>query len=122
MNQADRKKQLIAQGAVHRAEFLFATQVTKESLRPESLARGVMHQVVLTAASMVSRRNLSGLPGVNLQTVLPLVMTGISALSRRKGLRRYVLLAGLAAGAAALYTRKKKEGHAATEQDFVGPE
>ncbi len=122
MNQADRKKQLIAQGAVHRAEFLLARQVTQDSLRPESLARSAIHQIVLTAAAMVSRRNLSGLPGVNLQTVLPLLMTGFSALSKRKGLRRYALLASVAAGVAALFARKKKGEHAAADADFVGPE
>ncbi|OWW20785.1 hypothetical protein [Noviherbaspirillum denitrificans] len=112
MNRADRKKQLIAQGAVYRAEILLAKESAEASLRPDTLARSVLHQAAGALIGAFRGGNLGGLPGMNLQTLLPLVMGGISALSRRKSLLgkvlRGVAVAGVAAGAAALVLRKRK--------------
>lgn len=112
MNREDRKKQLIAQGAVYRAEVLLAKQATEDSLRPDTLARSVLHQAVAATVAAVRGGNLGGLPGVNLRTLLPLIMGGISALSKRKSLlktlMRGVAAAGTAAGVVALVSRKKK--------------
>lgn len=112
MNRQDRKKQLIAEGAVYRAEILLSKQSAEASLRPDTLARSVLHQAAAAAITAFRGRNIAGLPGVNLQTLLPLVMGGISALSKRKTLLKTVLrgavVAGTAAGVAALISRKKK--------------
>jgi len=115
MNREQRKRQLIAQGAIYRAEVLLAKQAAEESLRPDTLARSVLQQ---GAAAVIAafRGGIGGgsgaLPGVNLQTLLPLLMGGLSALSKRKSLLKTIVrgaaFAGTAASLAALVTRKKK--------------
>lgn len=112
MNRQDRKRQLIAQGAVYRAEILLAKQAAEDSLRPDTLARSVLHQAAAALIAAFRSGNIAGLPGMNLQTVLPIVMGGISALSKRKSLLKAVVrgtaVAGAAAGIVALVARRKK--------------
>ncbi len=131
MNRADRKKQLIAQGAVYRAEVILAKQAMQVSLQPDSLAKSALHQIALAAFSLLKNRGAAALPGVNLQTVVPLVMAGVSALSKRKDLVKPVLrgalVAGAVAGVVAFIAKKKKAAQAGAadnnaEPDFVGPE
>ena len=112
MNREDRKKQLIAQGAVYRAEVLLAREAAEASLRPDTLARSIMHQAAVAVLAAFRGGKDAGLPGVNLQTLLPIVMGGISALSKRKALLKTIVrgtaLAGTAAGVVALVAKKKK--------------
>ena len=111
MNREQRKRQLIAQGAIYRAEVLLAKQAAEESLRPDTLARSVLQH---GAAALIAafRGGNGGLPGVNLQTLLPLVMGGLSAVTKHKSLLKTLMrgaaFAGTAASLAALVTRKKK--------------
>lgn len=120
MNREDRKKQLIVQGAVYRAEVLLAKESAEAGLRPDTLARSVLHQVAAAAIGAFRGGN-SGLPGVNLQTLLPIVMGGISALAKRKSLlktaARGAAVAGAAAGVVALVSRWKKSKQDVPEQD-----
>jgi hypothetical protein len=110
VNRNERKKHLIAEGAIYRAEVMLSKQALQDSLQPESLARGALHQLALGALSMLARRG--GLPGVKLQTLLPLAVTAIGALAKRKWLLKIVLrgaaLAGVTAGVAVLVSRKKR--------------
>lgn len=112
MNREDRKRQLIAQGAVYRVELLLAKQTAEDGLRPDTLARSVLHQVAGALITAFRGGSIAGLPGVNLQTLVPIVMGGISALSKRKSLLKAIVrgtaVAGAAAGVVALVTRKKK--------------
>lgn len=112
MNREDRKRQLIAQGAVYRAEVLLAKQVAQDSLRPDTLARSVLHQAVGAAIAAFRGGNVAGLPGLNLQTLLPIVMGAVSALSKRKSLLKTVVrgaaVAGTVASIVAMVSRKKK--------------
>ncbi|HYC41682.1 MAG TPA: hypothetical protein VEB70_01700 [Noviherbaspirillum sp.] len=112
MNREDRKRQLIAQGAVYRAEILLAKQAAEDSLRPDTLARSVLHQAAGALIGAFRSGNIGGLPGVNLQTLLPIVMGAISALSKRKSLLKTVVrgaaVAGTVAGVVTLVSRKKK--------------
>ena len=121
MNREDRKKQLIAQGAVYRAEVLLAKEFAEAGLRPDTLARSVLHQVA-AAAIAAFRGGNGGVPGVNLHTLLPIVMGGISALSKRKSLLKIAVrgaaVAGTAAGVAAHVARWKKSKQARQEQDL----
>ena len=112
MKREDRKRQLIAQGAVYRAEIVLAKQAAETSLRPDTLARSVMHQAAGALIGAFRGGNIGGLPGVNLQTLLPLVMGAISALSKRKSLLKTIVrgaaVAGTAAGLVAFVSRRKK--------------
>jgi hypothetical protein len=109
---ADRKKQLIVQGAVYRAEIILAKEMTEASLRPDSIAKSILHQAALAAFSAFKNRGGNGLPGLNVQTLLPLVITGISALAKRKSLAkpvlRGVLLASVVAGVVAFISKKSQ--------------
>lgn len=112
MNRSDRKKQLIAQGALYRAEVMLATHAARDSLRPDTLARSALHQAALIGLSALKRRNLAGLPGLNLQNMLPLAMTVLTSLSQRKGVTQVVLrgavIAGTVAGVVGLFSRSKR--------------
>jgi hypothetical protein len=110
VNRADRKKQLIAQGALHRAEIVLAQQTTQDSLHPDSLARSALRHLALTAMSTFRNRNAGGLP-FDVQTVLPLVLSGISAFSKSKPLVKKIVFGAAIAGAATtlavMFSRKK---------------
>ncbi len=110
-----RMKHLIAQGAIYRTEVLLAKQAVHDSLQPDTLARSALHKLGLAALAAFRNRNAPGfasLAGLDLQTVLPLAMTGISLLARKKSLAKKLLrgaaVAGVVAGAVALLSRKKK--------------
>lgn len=111
MNREDRKRQLIAQGAVYRVELLLAKQAAEDGLRPDTLARSLLHQAAGALITAFRSGGIAGLPGLNLQTLLPIIMGGISALSKRKSLLKAIVrgtaVAGAAAGIVALVARKK---------------
>ena len=112
MNREDRKRQLIAQGAIYRAEIMLAKQAAEDSLRPDTLVRSVLYQATSALLGALRGGNIGGLPGVNLQTLLPIVMGAISALSKRKSLLKTIVrgaaVAGTIAGLVALVSKKKK--------------
>jgi len=113
MNREQRKRQLIAQGAIYRAEVLLAKQAAEESLRPDTLARSVLQQGAAAVIAAFRGSNGDGIgAGVNLQTLLPLLMGGLSALSKHQSLLKTIVrgaaFAGTAASLAALVSRKKK--------------
>jgi hypothetical protein len=110
---ADRKKMLIAQGALFRAEIMHAKEVTRAGLRPDSLARGALSHIGLAALAALKSRGGPSVAGVNVQSLLPLVITGISLLSKNPSLKP-ALRGGLAAAAAAItavlvWKRKKAQ-------------
>lgn len=112
MNPADRKKQLIAQGAVHRVEVLHAKQMTRAGLRPDSLARGALRQLAGVALAVAGKKTGIGLAGADAQTLLPLLLSAGSAFLRKKSLRKPllqgVLIAGSVAAVAVFFSKKKK--------------
>lgn len=121
MNRAERKKQLIAQGALYRAQTMVARQFVRESLHPQVLARSALQQAALAVFSAIGKRNGGGLPGMNLQTLLPLATGLYSALAKRKpllkGVLRGALVAAAAAGVASLLLKKKTAARNATDID-----
>ncbi|HEY0844516.1 MAG TPA: hypothetical protein VGE12_04070 [Noviherbaspirillum sp.] len=116
LNRTERKKHLIAQGAIYRAEVMLARHEVKASLRPESIARNAVHHAVLVGLAALKARNLSGMPGLNLQnlqSLLPLAMSSVSALSKNKALVKVVLrgaiIAGSVAGVVRVLSKRKKK-------------
>lgn len=111
MIRADRKKQLIAQGAIHRVELLLSRHTVQHSLQPESLARRALQHIPGVAFAAFRNRNLDGI-GINLQTMLPLLMSGVSVLAksgiRTKPLLRRAAIVAAAFGMIAIISRKKK--------------
>lgn len=112
MNAAERKKHLIAQGAIYRAEVMLSKHALQASLQPDALARGALQQLTLGVMSVFGKRGSGGMPGFDLQTVLPIAITAFGALSKSKGLLKTLLrgvaVAGATAGAVALLSRRKR--------------
>lgn len=117
LKRSDRKKQLIAEGAVYRAEVMIARQEVQSSLRPEIIARNALHHALLVGMAALKTRNIGGLPGVNLQSLLPVAMSGVAAISKNKALVKVVLrgavIAGSVAGIVRVLSRKKNHDAAA---------
>lgn len=112
MNTAERKKLLIAQGALHRVEIVLGRHAVRSSLRPEALARDAIQQLAGAAPlAFLGRTAASGLPG-NLSILLPFVVRAAGYLVRNKRARKPVLQVAVAAGAAlAAFTLFKRSRH-----------
>jgi len=112
MNRAERKKQLIAQGALYRAQVVVARQFVHDGLQPRTLAKGALQQLAMTAFAMIGARNGAGVAGLNLQAMLPIATGLFSALSKRKPLVKTVLrgavVAGTVAGLVAFIWKKRR--------------
>jgi hypothetical protein len=106
-----RKKELIAQGVAFRARVIHAKNGVHAGLRPDTLSKDALHHIAMAVTAAFKNGSAARIAGANLSTVLPLVMTGISALSKRsliKPVLRGVVVAGAAAAVAMLVFKKKK--------------
>jgi hypothetical protein len=112
MNRATRKKLLVTQGALHRAEIVMAKQVAQENLRPGAIGRK-LPQFALFALTALGGRHGAGLPGMKLPSSLPVLAAGIAALAKGKSsfkpVIRSIVIAGAFAGVAALITKSKPQ-------------
>jgi hypothetical protein len=117
---AERKKLLIAQGAAFRSEIVHSKYAAQAHLHPESLATGVAHQLVTFLLSALGNRSGAGLAGIDLQTILPLAISGIAALSKRRSLWKPMAIGILTAGtlgAVVAFVVRKKKAHAYTDDN-----
>lgn len=119
MTHQERKRKVLAQGALYRLGVMEARQVVRESLSAESLAKGALSRVGHFAVSLVgggkamqSIKSLGagGLANLNLQSLTPLLMTGVSLLSRR-WLRKPMMYGGVVAavGGLAYYLSQRRQ-------------
>lgn len=102
---AQRKAQLVAQGAVYRSEIRGAERAIAADLNLGKLARSVLGHAALMLYAAFKRRTETA--GATLQTLLPLVVGGVSALSRRSLLKPALPLA-LLMGTVALLAKRKE--------------
>ena len=136
LSRAERKRLLIAQGAAFRNGVAQAGRVTQASLRPDTLANGALGHLASTAMSWLggtgkgkgaaaSAMSVVGaaLAGLDVAAVLPLVLSGASALSKRFLLRRTMLKPALygvlflgVAGATAVFLARRKSRAASQAQ------
>jgi hypothetical protein len=114
---AQRKAQLVAEGAAYRSGIGDATQAVKEGLRAQSLARNALGYFATIGFSLLKGR--TGVAGLGLQTALPLLMSGVAALNKKPRLK-FLLRSGLIAGTvgtlASIILKKKKAAVAAQER------
>jgi len=113
-----RKKELIVQGALYRADLSLATKSVRANLNTESLATNLITEIAMAAFSALKSR--TGLKVTNLQTVLPLVLSGVSLLSKKAVIRpilRGVAIAASVAGIAAFVLKVRARRRAAAEVD-----
>ncbi|KRB94105.1 hypothetical protein [Noviherbaspirillum sp. Root189] len=107
LNQEERKKQLIAQGALYRAEIMIAKDTVRTGLRPQALVRGATEQLAMRVYSTFRHQGAAGLSIGRLQTALPLLITAVSGLMKftsKKLVLKIVLSSILAAGVTAAVT------------------
>lgn len=129
MTREERKRKVLAQGALYRLGVIEARHVVRENLSAESLAKGALSRVGSFAASFFgggkavqSIKSLAGgsLGNVNLQTVTPLLMTGASLLSRR-WLRKPMLYGGIIAAVGGLaYYFSQRDDHDEQAEPVTG--
>jgi hypothetical protein len=84
VNQEERKSQLIAQGALHRAQIVMAKDSVRTGLQPQALARGAMQQLAVNVSSAFRKPGSTGLSIDRLQTALPLLIAAVSGLMKFK--------------------------------------
>lgn len=131
MTHEERKRKVLAQGALYRLGVMEAREVVRENLSVESLAKGALSRAGHFAASLLgggkAMRSIksiasSGLGGVSLQSVTPLLVTGASLLSRR-WLRKPLLMGGVLAAVGGLaYYLSQRDAPADADADALqGP-
>lgn len=108
MKPADRKKQLIAEGRLYRAELMIAKETVRAGLQPEALARNALTRLAVLAITAFRQRNGALPAGLNVPALLPLVISGVSALARKKPWWKGALIAGAVAGTVALIAKTKQ--------------
>lgn len=136
LTRAERKRLLIAQGAAFRNGVAQAGRATQASLRPDTLATGALGHFTSTIMSWfggagkdkdaaAGAKSVIGaaLAGLDVATVLPLVLSGASALSKRFLLRRAVLKPAMyaalvlgVAGATAVFLARRKKSRAGSPE------
>jgi hypothetical protein len=113
----ERRQRLIAQGASYRTGIVHAKNCAVAGLRPAALAKGLIGHIVSAAATALKAGNAaagtapsaSG-PGLDLQAMLPLLASGMAALSKTslpKPVTRGAAILGVA-GAVAVALLKKR--------------
>lgn len=100
LTEAERKKELIARGAAFRAGIVKSRDGIYASLRPETIARSAIGQVRATLLAAVTGRGDAAPSDADLQAMLPLLISGISSLSKMRSLRKPLLRGAAIVGAA----------------------
>ena len=114
---AHRKAQLVAESQAYRDRIINAVQLVQTSLGAESLAKSALGTIASIGFALLRRRGSFG--GIGLQTILPLLMRGLSVLSKKispKPLLRASLIAGAVGTFAGLIIKKMKSAKAAKSQ------
>jgi hypothetical protein len=118
---AQRKKLLIAQGAMFRLGLIESTYAVHTNLQPDVLAKSALNSLVTSASSALGHGiSLRNLGGANFQTLLPIAISVISLLIKRRSLIKPLLIGAIALGTAsaiarfAVKTKNKWQHHVAS--------
>jgi hypothetical protein len=113
---AERKKKLLADGALHRANILVARADISAGARPGALTREAIGHFSSTAKTLLfdTVRTATSNPA----KLSPLLMTGLSLLAR-KSVRKPLMYIGIAGGAIAgvVYLSRLFRGGTATQDE-----
>lgn len=109
-----KKKLLIAQGAMFRLGLVESAQAVRTNLQPDMLARSALNNLMTGASSALGHGlSLKSLSGTNIQTLLPIAISVISLLLKKRSLIKPSLAGAVALAAATAVTRfvsaKKKK-------------
>jgi hypothetical protein len=113
---AQRKRQLLAEGAIYRASLAASMQEVRQNLSADSLARRAAGFVATAALGMIKGRagiggGIGSIGGIGMQSLLPLAIEAFSLFSKKPFLKKILRTAAVVAtamGAANMFLRKKK--------------
>jgi hypothetical protein len=113
---SQRKKKLLADGALHRANMMMARADIAAGIQPGALAKDALGHFS-SAAKVLLLNTLRG-AAANPGKLSPLLITGLSLLSK-KAVRKPLMIAGIAGGAiaGAIYLSKLFRGSDVNRND-----
>ncbi len=116
----ERKRRLLAEGALFRIGILEGRSTVRANLNAESLAKGALNRIVGAVSSTLAGA-FSGKGGGNLQSLSPLLIGGISLISKRY-LRKPLLYGTvISAGAAFAYYLTRRQDRARSAEATPDP-
>jgi len=107
----ERKRRLLAEGALFRIGIMDARSTVRANLNAESLAKGALNRIV-GAVSATFSGAFSAKSGGNLQSLSPLLIGGISLLSKRYLRKPLFYGTVISAGAAFAYYLTRQQDSA----------
>lgn len=108
MTYSERKKQLIAEGALHRADMVRAKNAVSAKAYPEAIVGSALHHLKASAGAFAAR-HLDNLSASDLQALAPIALPLLTRLLQNRNFPKALLGAAAVAGAAGyLFTRVKK--------------
>jgi len=96
---AQRKRQLLAEGAVYRASLAASMQEARQNLRADSLASRASGFALSTVLGMVKRKGALA-SGIGMQGWLPFAIEAFSLVSKRPFLKKMLRIVAVVAGTA----------------------
>ena len=122
---AERKQQLIAEGAALRRAVVQSKQTLDAGLRPETLAKGALVRIVSTVAGFAAARSsASAATGIDLPALLPVLASAYGFLSKTRAaapLLRIACIGGALGAAGWFIGRKLKARNADAASADGGP-
>ncbi|EGF31376.1 hypothetical protein IMCC9480_15 [Oxalobacteraceae bacterium IMCC9480] len=114
---AQRKEKLIREGANFRVGMRSSIELVGNNLQTDTLARSIITQLTGTAYSALG--SLLRVKGANLQTLLPIVASGVSFALKARLLRPLLrTTAGVGAVGAGAYFLFRRDGRAAGDESL----
>lgn len=104
-NPTERKKQLIAQGALQRAHVVLDRHAVLSRLQPDVLVKSVVQRLAGKSAAAFIARGAASLPPhlvTLLPALLPILLRATVLLGRSRGIRRAVMPVAAATAATAV--------------------
>lgn len=112
---AERKLRLLQEGAAFRAEMIRCRDVVKSNMNGGSLTKNLFGRIAGMAYSMVAKH-----PGLfnasRLQSLAPLLVTGVSLLSKKRSLRKSLVVGSILIAAVGAATYFSGRNHKAVDE------
>lgn len=118
MRHSERKKQLIAQGALYRADIRLAKSTVSAKATRDALIGNALHHLKTSASDMVLRR-IGNLSASDLQTLAPIALPLLARLLEKKNLTKAVLGTAVVAGAIGYVLPRLKKRKATRHEPAV---
>jgi hypothetical protein len=106
------KERLVREGELYRLGALRAKHEVLHALQPQALLHGAVDHALGVLQSRLGQfvGQGGGLAGINFKTVLPLALTAVSWLARRRRLMKPALAVGVVAAAGVWWLLRRQRG------------